>query len=102
MQGVSEIEVKYLTDCVNDGKKSLATFDTSNNSVDTVQETLEGMQAIWNTVGGVAKIKKMSANTSELDTTRIATAVNELQGIEASYSKVTVLQGIEWKRNSYE
>ena len=100
MQGVSEFEVRYLTDLVNDKKRSLATFDTSNKSVDSIQETLEGMQAIWNTVGGIYKIKNIKSEVDTLDTKRIATAVNELQGVEASYSKVMVITSIE--RKSYK
>lgn len=94
---VSEEEVKYLVDKIKEEQENLVSFDTSNTQADTISETLQGLKAIWSTIGGIAKIEKASSQTEELDTSKLATAANSLSSLDVSYTKEIVTKSIELK-----
>ena len=90
--GIPEETVKYLVNRFNDEVKELSSSSLGNQEIDKLQEAAEGMSAIWNTVGGIAKIKGLTSEIAELNTSKIIAAVQQLTSTQVQYTKNEVLE----------
>ena len=97
---VSEETVKYLVDHINNDKKNLNSVSATENSVNSIQENLDGLAIVWNTVGGANSIGKADAFAEDMDTSRIKALFQEQMSQEVSYTKVPFLESTVYHQRS--
>ena len=89
--------VKYSVDHINDDIKELSSISTGSKEIIEIQDATAGISAVWDTVGGAIKIKGLSNEVNQLDSSKIDAAVQSLSSGEVQYSKEEVYDRIVFK-----
>lgn len=97
MEVIAEEQVKYQIDLINEKIAELETGNTPKENIDEIEENIKGMATVWNTIGGIQKIKDASHQVEELDVSRIISAIQNLANTKVSYEKIPIVSGVEWK-----